>query len=154
MANGFVELYQKSYEGWNWGKQERVDQTLTCKNADVSSRLSANLYIKELLCEGNANINVDHSATLIIYRLSCKSGRLNVSYSSTLRIGAIECLGTLDIEDAYSSTIGLNLDNRDGLFGKIGTTTGVVRYSSFGECYAKIGQDKVRTENASTWKAI
>ena len=151
MANGFVELYQKSYEGWNWGKQERVDQTLTCKNADVSSRLSANLYIKELLCEENANINVDHSATLTIDRLVCKSGRLNVSYSSLLNIVKIDCGGTLDIQDAYSSTIKLHSIGRSSPPAKIGTTTGVVRYSSLGICYADIGQDKVTTEYASGW---
>ena len=145
--------YQESYEGWNGGKQKRVE-TVNCKNADVSSRLSANLYIKELLCEENANINVDHSATLIIYRLSCKSGRLNVSYSSTLNIVKIDCVGTLDIQDAYSSTIKLHSSGVSGPPTKIGATTGVVRYSSLAIKYANctIGQDTVTTEYSSTWE--
>jgi len=142
--------YQKSYEGWNWGQWEIV-RSVTCKNADVSCRLSAHMSIDELVCEENANINVDHSATLKITKLVCKSGTINVSYSSTLEIRYIECVGTLDIQDAYSSTMALNVDG--GTWSpKIGTTTGVVRYSSTGECRAPIGQDKVRTEYASTWK--
>ena len=125
---------------------------VSCKNADVSSRLSHNSYFDELTCTENAKINVDHSATLGIGKLVCKSGTLNISYSSSLFIEKIECVGTLDIQCSYSSTIKLHSIGRSTP-AKIGTTTGVVRYSSFGECYAKIGQDKVRTEYASTWKA-
>jgi len=148
------DLYQKGKEGWDWGKQERVDENVTCKNADVSSRLSANLYIKEIVCQENANINVDHSATLTIDRLVCKSGRLNVSYSSTLNIVKIDCVGTLDIQDAYSSTIKLHSSGVSGPPTKIGATTGVVRYSSLAIKYANctIGQDTVTTEYSSTWE--
>ena len=147
------DLYQKGKEGWDWGKEERVDEDVNCKNADVSSRLSAKLYIKQIICQENANINVDHSATLTIGRLVCKSGTMNVSYSSTLDIVQIDCVGTLDIQDAYSSTIRLHSSGRSGPQTKIGTTTGVVRYSSlaikFPNC--SIGQDTVTTEYASTW---
>src|SRR6516164_6798915 len=148
------DLYQKGKEGWDWGKQERVDESVTCKSADVSSRLSANLYIKEIVCQENANINVDHSATLTIDRLVCKSGRLNVSYSSTLNIVKIDCVGTLDIQDAYSSTIKLHSSGVSGPPTKIGATTGVVRYSSLAIKYANctIGQDTVTTEYSSTWE--
>ena len=143
--------YQKSYEGWNWGQWEIV-RSVTCKNADVSSSHSATLYIAELRCEENAVISVDHTATLTIGKLICKNGKLNVSYSSTLNIQYIECSETLDIQDAYSSTMALNVDG--GTWSpKIGTTTGVVRYSSlaikFPNC--SIGQDTVTTEYASTW---
>ena len=148
------DLYQKGKEGWDWGREERVEEDVNCKNADVSSRLSAKLYIKQIVCQENANINVDHSAVLTIGRLVCKSGTLNVSYSSSLFIEKIECVGTLDIQCAYSSTIILNKQGQMSRSGNIGTTTGVVRYSSLGECYVKIGQDKVRTEYASTWKAL
>ena len=146
------DLYQKGKEGWDWGREERVEEDVNCKNADVSSRLSAKLYIKQIVCQENANINVDHSAYLKITKLVCKSGTINVSYSSTLEIRYIECVGTLDIQDAYSSTMALNVDG--GTWSpKIGTTTGVVRYSSlaikFPNC--SIGQDTVTTEYASTW---
>jgi hypothetical protein len=144
--------YQISKDGWSWGREDRAG-FVSCKNADVSSRLSHNLQFDELICEENAKINVDHSATLGIGKLVCKSGTLNVSYSSSLFIEKIECVGTLDIQCAYSSTIILNKQGQMSRSGNIGTTTGVVRYSSLGECYAKIGQDKVRTEYASTWKA-
>ena len=145
--------YQKSYEGWNWGKTEIV-RKVTCKNADVSSRLSAKLYIKQIVCQENANINVDHSALLEINKLVCKSGTLNVSYSSTLKIGFIDCVGTLDIQDAYSSTMYLHTPGLGGPQGGIGTTTGVVRYSSLAIKYPNctIGQDTVKTEYASTWE--
>jgi hypothetical protein len=148
------DLYHKSAEGWNGGKEERDDQTHTCKNADVSSRLSANLYIKEIICEENANINVDHSAKLTVDRLVCKSGTLNVSYSSTLIIVKIDCPGTLDIQESYSSTIWLHSSGVSGPQARIGATTGVVRYSStaikFPNC--TIGKDTVQTEHASTWE--
>jgi hypothetical protein len=144
--------YQISKDGWSWGRVDRVG-FVSCKNADVSSRLSHNLGFDELTCTENAKINVDHSATLGIGKLVCKSGTLNVSYSSSLFIEEIDCDGTLDIQCAYSSTIILNKKGQMYRRGKIGATTGVVRYSSLGECYAKIGQDKVRTEYASTWKA-
>jgi hypothetical protein len=146
------ELWQKSKWGWDWGKVEKVDQTVTCRNADVSSSHSANLEISELICEENANINVDHSAILTIGRLVCKNGRLNVSYSSTLNIVKIDCPGTLDIEDAYSSTIKLHSIGVAGPPARIGATTGVVRYSSLGLCFAQIGKDAVTTEYASTWE--
>ena len=145
--------YQMSKDGWNWGRVERAG-FVSCKNADVSSSHSANLAFDELTCTENAKINVDHSATLGIGKLVCKSGTLNVSYSSSLFIEKIECVGTLDIQCAYSSTIILNKQGQMSRSGNIGTTTGVVRYSSLGECYVKIGQDKVRTEYASTWKAL
>ena len=144
--------YQMSKDGWNWGRVERAG-FVSCKNADVSSSHSAYLWVAELRCEENAVISVDHSATLTIGRLVCKSGRLNVSYSSTLDIVQIDCVGTLDIQDAYSSTIRLHSSGRSGPQTKIGTTTGVVRYSSlaikFPNC--SIGQDTVTTEYASTW---
>ena len=145
--------YQISKDGWSWGSVDSVG-FVSCKNADVSSRNSHNLAFDELTCKENAKINVDHSATLGIGKLVCKSGTLNVSYSSSLFIEKIECVGTLDIQCAYSSTIILNKQGQMSRSGNIGTTTGVVRYSSLGECYVKIGQDKVRTEYASTWKAL
>jgi hypothetical protein len=113
------------------------------------------LHIGELLCQENANINVDHSATLKIDRLVCKTCTLNVSYSSKLDIVEINCEGTLDIQENYSSTILLNSKGVSGPPNKIGTTTGVVRYSSLAIKYANcaiVGQDTVRTEYASTWE--
>ena len=145
--------YQKRSEGV---KTERVDNPVTCRNADVSSSHSATLYVAELRCEENADISVDHSATLTIKKLICKNGKLNVSYSSTLNITHIECSGTLDIQDSYSSTIMIAFDpygKDDDLArgSKIGTTTGLVQYSSSGVCHASIGQDGVRKEWSSTW---
>ena len=143
--------YQKHSYG---AKREDVNNPVTCGNADVSSSHSAYLWVAELRCEENAVISVDHSATLTIKKLICKNGKLNVSYSSTLNITHIECSGTLDIQDSYSSTIRFAvLDShtpiRNG--SKIGTTTGLVQYSSSGVCHASIGQDGVRKEWSSTW---
>jgi hypothetical protein len=153
MANGFVEFYEKKKVGWDWGKEENVGK-VSCKSADVLSRESAYLHIEELLCQENASINVDHSATLKIDRLVCKTGKLNVSYSSKLDIAEIKCDGTLDIQDAYSSTILLNSKGLSGPPTNIGATTGVVRYSSLAVKGANctIGQDTVTTEYASTWQ--
>ena len=114
--------------------------------------------MRELRCEENAVISVDHSATLTIKKLICKNGKLNVSYSSTLNITHIECSGTLDIQDSYSSTIMIAFDpygKDDDLArgSKIGTTTGLVQYSSVGVCHAKIDRDGVSTEYSSTWTA-
>jgi hypothetical protein len=112
--------------------------------------------VAELRCEENADISVDHSATLIIEKLTCKNGKLNVSYSSTLTIQYIDCSGTLDIQDSYSSTtrIGVPLIPLGSNGSKIGKTTGLVRYTSLGECCADIGRDEVGTEFASTWNAV
>jgi hypothetical protein len=145
--------YQKRSEGV---KTERVDNPVTCRNADVSSSHSATLYVAELRCEENADISVDHSATLTIGKLICKNGKLNVSYSSTLIIADIECSETLDIQDSYSSTISIAtpLIPLGSSNSKIGKTTGLVRYSSLGECSARIGRDEVRTEYSSTWNAV
>jgi hypothetical protein len=140
--------YQKHLYGL---KLEHVDP-VTCKNADVSSSHSANLRMRELRCEENAVISVDNSATLNIIVLICKNGKLNVSYSSTLNIEEIECSGTLDIQGSYSSTIRIAAFSRPST-SKIGTTTGLVQYSSVGVCHAKIGRDGVRTEYSSNWIA-
>src|SRR6516165_6578140 len=110
--------YQMSKDGWNWGRVERAG-FVSCKNADVSSSHSANLAFDELTCKENAKINVDHSATLGIGKLVCKSGTLNVSYSSSLFIEKIECVGTLDIQCAYSSTIILNKQGQMSRSGNI-----------------------------------
>jgi hypothetical protein len=136
-------------------QQENVNNPVTCGNADVSSSHSATLNVTELHCEENAVISVDHSATLTIAKLICKNAKLNVSYSSLLRIVYIECSGTLDIRDSYSSTIMIaavgdpRFPERNG--SKIGTATGLLQYTSTGVCYASIGIDSVRTESASTW---
>jgi hypothetical protein len=145
--------YQKRTE---LGRTERVDNPVTCKNADVSCSESATLYVGELRCEENAVISVDHTATVTIAKLICKNGKLTVSYSSTLNIQYIECSGTLDIQDSYSSTIYIAvplipLSNNGS---KIGKTTGLVHYSSTGQCGAWIDRDEVRTEHLSTWTAI
>ena len=108
--------------------------------------------MRELRCEENAVISVDNSATLNIIVLICKNGKLNVSYSSTLNIEEIECSGTLDIQGSYSSTIRIAAFSRPST-SKIGTTTGLVQYSSVGVCHAKIGRDGVRTEYSSNWIA-
>jgi hypothetical protein len=143
------------YQKRSWAQREEVHDPVTCRNADVSSSHSATLWVKELRCEENAVISVDHSATLTIGKLICKNGKLNVSYSSFLSIEYIDCSETLDIQDSYSSTIQISVLNVPLPIGtgKIGTTTGLVQYSSLGTCYAKIGRDEVRTEFASTWTA-
>jgi hypothetical protein len=145
--------YKKRSEGV---KTERVDNPVTCKNADVSSSHSATLYVEELRCEENADISVDHSATLTIGKLICKNCKLNVSYTSTLTIQYIDCSETLDIQDSYSSTIRIAVPliplSSNG--SNIGKTTGLVRYSSLGECCAGISRDEVRTEFSSTWTAV
>jgi hypothetical protein len=144
------------YEKRTFGAQvENVINPVTCRNADVSSSHSATLYVAELRCEENAVISVDHSATLTIGKLICKSGKLNVSYSSTLTIAYIDCDGTLDIQDSYSSTIRIAvLLIPTGNGSKIGTTTGLVQYSSVAECFAPIERDSVRTEHSSIWNAV
>ena len=137
------------YQKHSYGLQrETVDNRVICRNADVSSSHSAYLWVAELRCEENAVISVDHSATLTIKKLICKNGKLNVSYSSTLSIGQIDCMETLDIQDSYSSTIIIGQGNKHSY---IATTTGLVRYSSRAECWAKIGRDGVGTEYASVW---
>jgi len=143
--------YQKHSYG---AKREDVNNPVTCGNADVSSSHSAYLWVAELRCEENAVLSVDHAATLNIGKLICKNGKLNVSYSSTLNIVKIDCVGTLDIQDAYSSTIKLHSSGVSGPPTKIGATTGVVRYSSLAIKYANctIGQDTVTTEYSSTWE--
>jgi hypothetical protein len=145
--------YQKHLDGW---KHDEVNNPVTCGNADVSSSHMANLWVKELRCEENAVISVDSSATLGIGKLICKNGKLNVSYSSTLNIFEIDCMGTLDIQCSYSSTIMLGDVNtadeqRAVRASNIGTTTGLVRYSSTARCYFKIGRDGVGTEYSSQW---
>ena len=145
------------YQKHSYGLQrETVDNRVICRNADVSSSHSATLWVKELHAEENAVISVDSSATLIIEKLICKNGKLNVSYSSTLNIFEIDCMGTLDIQCSYSSTIMLGDVNtadeqRAVRASNIGTTTGLVRYSSTARCYFKIGRDGVGTEYASVW---
>ena len=137
------------YEMRSYGaKTENVNNPVTCRNADVSSSHSAYLWVAELRCEENAVISVDHSATLTIGKLICKNGKLNVSYTSTLTIQYIDCSETLDIQDSYSSTIIIGQGNKHSY---IATTTGLVRYSSRAECWAKIGRDSVGTEYASVW---
>ena len=146
--------YQKRTE---LSKTDRVDNPVTCKNADVSSSHSATLYIAELRCEENAVISVDHTATLTIGKLICKNGKLNVSYSSTLNIQYIECSETLDIQNCYSSTVYIAVSllvPTDGNPSTIGKTTGLVNYSSTGQCGAWINRDEVRTENLSSWTAV
>ena len=145
------------YEMHSYGaKTENVNNPVTCRNADVSSSHSATLYVAEIRCEENAVISVDHSATLTIGKLICKNGKLNVSYTSTLTIQYIDCSETLDIQDSYSSTIRIAVPliplSSNG--SNIGKTTGLVQYSSVGECCAGIGRDEVRTEYASTWNAV
>jgi hypothetical protein len=144
------------YEKRSWGAhEENVNNTVTCRNADVSSSHSATLNVAELRCEENAVISVDHSATLNIGKLICKNGKLNVSYASTLNIQFIDCSGTLDIQDSYSSTIRIATSVLPiGNGSRIGTTTGLVQYSSIAECSAGIERDEVRTEHASTWNAV
>lgn len=154
--------YQKRTE---LGRTERVDNPVTCKNADVSCSESATLYVSELRCEENAVISVDHTANVTIGRLICKNGKLNVSYTSTLNIQYIECSGTLDIQDSYSSTINIAVPDSIGVLlspvipptsngSHIGKTTGLVHYSSTGQCGASIERDEVNTEHLSTWTAI
>ena len=143
--------YQKRTES---SKTDRVDNPVICKNADVSSSHSATLYIAELRCEENAVISVDHTATLIIAKLICKNGKLNVSYTSTLNIQYIECSETLDIQNSYTSTVYIATQLPiDGNPSNIGKTTGLVNYSSTGQCGAWINRDEVRTENLSSWTA-
>ena len=149
--------YQKRTE---LSKTDRVDNPVTCKNADVSSSHSATLYIAELRCEENAVISVNHTATLTIGKLICKNGKLNVSYSSTLNIQYIECSDALDIQNSYSSTVYIAVPllvvptGTDGNPSRIGKTTGLVNYSSTGQCGAWINRDEVRTENLSSWTAV
>src|SRR6516164_5382007 len=130
------------YEMHSYGaKTENVNNPVTCRNADVSSSHSATLYVAELRCEENAVISVDHTATLTIGKLICKNGKLNVSYTSTLTIQYIECSETLDIQNSYSSTVYIAvplLVPTDGNPSKIGKTTGLVNYSSTGQCGAWI----------------
>jgi hypothetical protein len=101
-------------------------------------------------------LQLDYSATLTIGKLICKNGKLNVSYTNTLTIQYIDCSETLDIQDSYSSTIRIAVPliplSSNG--SNIGKTTGLVRYSSLGECCAGIGRDEVRTEFSSTWTAV
>jgi hypothetical protein len=143
------------YEKSSWGaKVENVSNPVTCGNATVSSSHSATLYVAELRCEENAVISVDHSATLNITKLICKNGKLNVSYASTLNIEYIDCSGTLDIQDSYSSTVRIATNVLGiGNGSRIGTATGLVQYSSIGESGAGIGRDEVRTEHSSNWNA-
>jgi len=154
--------YQKRTE---LGRTESVDNPVTCKNADVSCSESATLYVSELQCEENAVISVDHTANVTIGRLICKNGKLNVSYTSTLNIQYIECSGTLDIYDTYSSTINIAVPDMIGVLlspvihptsngSRIGKTTGLVDYSSTGQCGAWIERDEVNTDHLSTWRAI
>ena len=143
--------YQKHSYG---AKREDVNNPVTCGNADVSSSHSAYLWVAELRCEENAVLSVDHAATLNIGKLICKNGKLNVSYSSTLNIQYIECSETLDIQNSYTSTVYIATQLPiDGNPSNIGKTTGLVNYTSTGQCGAWINRDEVRTENLSSWTA-
>ena len=137
-----VSNYKKHISG---ATTEIVSNPVNCENADISSSHSATLEFKELTCKEDVKINVDHSATLIIGTLVCKGGKINVSYASTLHIKNIKCSGKLQIEVSYSSTFLADA-------GQIDITSGTIKYSSLGVCYAKIGTDDVVAETSSTWK--
>jgi len=134
--------YQKHISG---GNTDIVSNPVDCRNADISSSHSATLKFAKLTCTENIVVNVDHSATLVIDELTCDSATFNVSYASTLHIGELKCSGTVNIHDSYSSTV--LIDN-----GNLDRAEGLIEFSSYGACFAKINRDDVRVETASTWR--
>ncbi|MDX6694616.1 MAG: hypothetical protein QOF02_2219 [Blastocatellia bacterium] len=84
-------------------------------------------------------------ARLTIDTLICENATINISYSSTVRIGELKCSGTVNIHDSYASTIVIDK-------GDTNVVTGLIEYSSLGKCFAKIKRDEVKVETASTWR--
>ena len=122
-----------------------IDIPIDCVNVDLSSLYSATLTFQELKCEENVKIEVGYSSTIVIGKLICNGGKIEVSCSSTIHIFDIDCPGNLQIEVSASSTLGIHA-------GKIKTLSGAIKYSSTGTCAAELESDEVTAKAASTWR--